>query len=61
MPITLQAIEEENQYGHMMTNYYCVDSNGNKVNDIRCGDIITTDENGKILTVNGKTYVHTKG
>jgi len=28
-------------------------------NEIHCGDIITTDENGKILTVNGKEYIHT--
>jgi hypothetical protein len=27
-------------------------------NEIHCGDTITTDENGKILTVNGKEYVH---
>lgn len=58
MSITLQGFEEENDYGHMMTNYYCVDSNGNKVNVIRCGDTITTDLNGRILTVNGELYVH---
>lgn len=33
----------------------------NTVSEIHCDDIITTDENGNILTVNGKTYVHTKG
>lgn len=27
---------------------------------INCGDIITTDNNGNILTVNGQKYVHVK-
>jgi hypothetical protein len=30
----------------------------NTPNSIHCGDILTTDEHGKILTVNGKEYVH---
>jgi hypothetical protein len=28
-------------------------------NEIHCGDILTTDDNGNILTVNGQEYAHT--
>lgn len=60
MALTLKQIEIE-QDGIILYDYVTVDDNNNIVNNIRCGDIITTDENGQIITVNGKPYVHTKG
>lgn len=59
MGLTLRQIEVE-QNGYTVYDYVTVDDDGNVVNNIRCGDIITTDLNGKILTVNGEPYTHTQ-
>ena len=39
-------------------NYWMSPHNYNVTDEVHCGDILSTDENGKILTVNGKEYIH---
>lgn len=60
--ICIQEISEMDcskpQFLEYIWNYWMADHNYNVISEVHIGDSFTTDDNGKILTVNGKEYVN---
>jgi hypothetical protein len=56
----LPSITVDTEYGRKLIWEYNMTGkwNWDIPNEIHCGDILTTNEFGKILTVNGQEYVH---